>query len=98
MIAGMQAARWKTLSICVSRATGNDPSDLEQQLRGTAEISRESGGCIAWAGSFDARLWDHVDFAGGTIAGLQQQFRDGAIAVKIWKNIGMSVRTKSGDR
>ena len=96
MIAGLQAAHWKALSICVSRATGNDPSDIDQQVRGTAEISRESGGCIAWAGSFDARRWDKPDFAATTIAALHQQFRDGAIATKIWKNIGMSIRTKAG--
>ena len=96
MIEGLKTTRWKALSICVSRATGNDPTDLDQQLRGTAEISKESGGSIAWAGSFDARRWADADFGAATIAALHQQFRDGAIAVKIWKNIGMSIRTESG--
>jgi predicted TIM-barrel fold metal-dependent hydrolase len=31
-----------------------------------------------------------------TIADLQKHFRDGAIASKIWKNIGMAIRSKSG--
>jgi predicted TIM-barrel fold metal-dependent hydrolase len=96
MIAGLQASGWRVLSICVWRATGDDPSDLDDQLRGTAELHRESGGCVAWAGSFDARRWQDADFAAHTIAALQQQFRDGAIAAKIWKNIGMSIRTKAG--
>ena len=96
MAAGLQTAGWRVLSICVSRATGDDPSDLEAQLRGTAELHRESGGRVAWAGSFDARRWQDPDFASHAIAGLQQQFRDGAIAVKIWKNIGMSIRTNAG--
>ena len=96
IIAGLQMSGWKALSICVSRATGDDPSDIEAQLRGTAEMYRESRGGIAWAGSFDARRWQHPDFASSTIAALEQQFRDGAIAVKIWKNIGMSLRNKTG--
>ncbi len=98
IIAGLQKSGFRALSICVSRATGNDPSDLETQLRGTAEMSRESGGRIAWAGSFDARLWQQSDFAGSTIAALKQQFAAGAIAVKIWKNIGMSLRYTVGNQ
>jgi predicted TIM-barrel fold metal-dependent hydrolase len=96
IVAGLKEAHWKVLSICVSRATGDDPSDLDAQVRGNAEMSRESGGCVAWAGSFDARRWSDKDFAAATIAYLQQQFRQGAIAVKIWKNIGMSIRTRTG--
>jgi predicted TIM-barrel fold metal-dependent hydrolase len=96
ILSGLQTSGWKILSICVSRATGDDPSDLEAQLRGNAEMSRESEGRVAWAGSFDARRWPDADFADSTIAALRQQFRQGAIAVKIWKNIGMSLRTRTG--
>src|ERR1051325_10098048 len=96
IIAGLESSHWRVLSICVSRATGDDPSDLESQIRGNAEMSRESQGRVAWAGSFDPRRWQDGDFAAKTIASLEGQFRDGAIAVKIWKNIGMSIRTKTG--
>lgn len=96
ILAGLQSSNWRVLSICVSRATGNDPTDLQAQVRGTARLSHESGGRVAWAGSFDARHWQDPDFASSTITALEQQFRDGAIAVKIWKNIGMSLRTKEG--
>jgi predicted TIM-barrel fold metal-dependent hydrolase len=96
IIAGLESSHWRVLSICVSRATGDDPSDLESQIRGNAEMSRESQGRVAWAGSFDPRRWQDGDFAAKTIASLERQFRDGAIAVKIWKNIGMSIRTKTG--
>jgi len=96
IITGLRMSGWKVLSICVSRATGDNPSDLDAQLRGTAEMHRESRGCVAWAGSFDARRWQDPDFASSTIAALEQQFRKGAIAVKIWKNIGMSLRNTGG--
>jgi predicted TIM-barrel fold metal-dependent hydrolase len=96
VVAGLQSSRWRVLSISDSRATGDQPADLPPQLRGNAEAHRESGGCVAWAGSFDPREWEQPDFAARTIASLKQQFRDGAIAIKVWKNIGMSVRDKSG--
>ena len=96
IVAGLQSSRWRVLSISDSRAIGDQPADLPAQLIGNAEAHRESGGCVAWAGSFDPRQWEQPDFAERTIASLKQQFREGAIAVKIWKNIGMSVRARSG--
>lgn len=92
----VRSSGFHILSICVSRATGDDPSDIEEQLRGTAEFSRESGGSVFWAGSFDARHWSDKDFAERTVAKVNNEFRDGAIALKIWKNIGMSLRKKTG--
>jgi predicted TIM-barrel fold metal-dependent hydrolase len=93
---GLKSSGFHILSICVSRATGDDPSDIDEQLRGTAELSRESGGSVFWAGSFDARRWSDKDFAERTVAQVNNEFRQGAIALKIWKNIGMSLRTKTG--
>jgi len=92
----LKNSNFHILSICVSRATGNDPSDLDEQIRGTRELSRESGGSVFWAGGFDARQWSDKDFAARTIAKVNDEFRHGAIALKIWKNIGMSLRTKEG--
>ena len=96
IVDGLQSANWRVLSISDSRAIGDQPGDLEPQLKGNAELHRRSRGRVAWAGSFDPRGWEEAGFATRVIASLQQQFRDGAIAVKIWKNIGMAVRAKSG--
>jgi predicted TIM-barrel fold metal-dependent hydrolase len=93
---GLKNSGFHILSICVSRATGDAPSDLDEQLRGTRELSRQSGGLVFWAGSFDARRWSDKDFAGRTIAQVNDEFRQGAIALKIWKNIGMSLRSRTG--
>ena len=94
---GLKSSGFHILSICVSRATGDDPSDIDEQLHGTAELSRESGGSVFWAGSFDARRWSDKDFASKTVAKVNDEFRQGAIALKIWKNIGMSLRKKTGE-
>ncbi len=96
ILEALRATRWRVLSICDSRAIDDQPDDLTPQLRGTVALHRESGGCVAWAGSFDPRGWEHPEFAAKTVAALQQQFRDGAIATKIWKSVGMSIRSKTG--
>jgi len=46
--------------------------------------------------SFDPFKFDNADFAQSTIASLNRDFTDGAIAVKIWKNIGMELKDKDG--
>jgi predicted TIM-barrel fold metal-dependent hydrolase len=89
--------RWRCLSICLSEAAGNDPSDIAEQLVRTAEVHRQARGRVAWASSFDARGFESRDFPERTIATLRRTFREGAIAVKIWKTIGMEIRTRSGE-
>jgi predicted TIM-barrel fold metal-dependent hydrolase len=94
--AGMQKAGWRAVSLCVSRAIGDESSILPEMLEGTARAARESGGRLAWAAAIDPRGFEQPDFVSRTIAELDRWFKEGAIAVKVWKNIGMSIRAKSG--
>jgi predicted TIM-barrel fold metal-dependent hydrolase len=96
LFGALEKEQWRCLSICVSRAIGDQPSDLDEMIRGTAEVHRATKGRIAWATAFDARKFEDSDFADRTVAGLQHSFDQGAIGVKIWKNIGMGIRGKSG--
>jgi hypothetical protein len=96
-LSSLGEARWRVLSICYSEATkATDKSDLEDQLRITARISRESGKRLAWAATFDARGFEDPDFPERTIAGLRQCFDLGAVGVKVWKNVGLGILSKSG--
>jgi hypothetical protein len=92
----LKAANWRGLDIVVCPASGDEPFDLEEKLRATLKVHRDSDGALAWASTFDARGFEEPGFADRTIARLRQTFRDGAVGVKIWKNIGMSIRGKSG--
>jgi hypothetical protein len=94
---GMEKAGWRALSICVSRASGEEASILPEMLPGTAKAVQEGGGRLRWATTFDARSFENADFAERTIADLQHWFERGAIAVKVWKNIGMAIRGRSGE-
>jgi predicted TIM-barrel fold metal-dependent hydrolase len=96
LFASLASGNWRCLSICVSRAIGDQPSELDEMIRGTVAVHRATKGRIAWATAFDARSFEGRDFSARTIAGLRRSFDDGAIAVKIWKNVGMGIRGKSG--
>lgn len=51
---------------------------------------------IAFAATFSMRGWDNNDWCGKTISDLNNAIADGAIAVKVWKNIGMDFRDADG--
>jgi predicted TIM-barrel fold metal-dependent hydrolase len=93
----LKELKWRGLDIVVCPASGDEPFDLEEKLRATRKVQRDSGGSLAWASTFDARGFEGEGFTDRTIHRLRQSFDDGAIAVKIWKNIGMSIKSKSGE-
>ena len=97
LLAAMETAHWKALSICDSRELGDEPSTLPEMTRGTIEAVRQSRGRLAWAATFDARGFEDRDFAARVTESLRQCFAQGACAVKIWKNVGMGIRSKSGE-
>jgi hypothetical protein len=92
----LKESKWRGLDIVVCPASSDEAFDLEAKLRATLKVQRDSGGTLAWASTFDARGFESPGFTDRTINHLRQFFQDGAIAVKIWKNIGMSIKSKSG--
>jgi predicted TIM-barrel fold metal-dependent hydrolase len=97
IVAAMEKTGWRGLSICDSRELDDQVSILPGMIPGTAAFHRESKGRWAWATTFDPRPFEQKDFAEKVIAGLRRDFDREAIAVKIWKNVGMAVRAKSGE-
>jgi len=51
---------------------------------------------VAFAAAFSTKNWDAPDWQQTTLRDLGTAFAQGAIAVKVWKNIGMSLRDASG--
>jgi predicted TIM-barrel fold metal-dependent hydrolase len=96
LVDAVKKANWRGLDIVVCPASGGEAFDLEDKLRATQKVHRESGGTLAWASTFDTRGFEQSDFVERTIARLRRTFDDGAIGVKIWKNIGMSIKSKAG--
>ncbi len=51
---------------------------------------------FAWCTSIDLPRFDDLTYIDSAISGLQQDFDDGAVACKIWKNVGMEVLRPDG--
>ena len=85
-------SKWSGLDLVVCPTEGDEPYDLESRLESTRKAARSSGGRLAWASTFDARGFESPDFPARTIERLRRTFDDGAIGVKVWKNIGMAIR------
>jgi predicted TIM-barrel fold metal-dependent hydrolase len=96
VVSALKESKWRGLDIVVCPASGDEPFDLEEKLRATRKVQRDSGGVLAWASTFDARDFESPGFADRTINRLLRTFENGAVAVKIWKNIGMAIKSKSG--
>ena len=97
ILAAMAKANWRLLSICDVREVNDQPTILDEMIRGTKALHIESKGRIAWATTFDARPFETPNFAERVIAALRRDFDQEAVAVKIWKTVGMAIRAKSGE-
>lgn len=51
---------------------------------------------MAVATTFSVKNWSDSNWIENTLNGLRKSFSDGAIAVKIWKNIGMDLKDENG--
>src|SRR3954451_16503106 len=96
LLSALKESGWRGLGRVVCPAVADEPFDLEEKLRATLKVARDSGGTLAWASTFDARGFERPDFADRSIERLRRSFDDGAVAVKIWKTVGMGIRAKSG--
>jgi len=97
MIDELEKSNFKCLSICDSREIGDTASTLPGMTEGSIAAVKQSRGRLAWATTFDPRNFEDKDFTSRAVARIKEHFGQGAIAVKIWKNVGMSVRSKKGD-
>ena len=84
----------KVLNICFAQ-------DAKGEWRDQAEVygalARNRPDRFAWCTSFDLPRFEDPNYVNQAIKGLEQDFAEGAVACKVWKNIGMEVRAPSGD-
>jgi predicted TIM-barrel fold metal-dependent hydrolase len=69
---------------------------LGPQLRDALRVVHDSHGHAALCTSIDPFQFGQPDFPNRAIRGLDRDFADGAVAVKIWKNIGMELKDQDG--
>ena len=74
------------------RIFGDLKAEMALAEKFTGENPRHASLCV----TFDPFRFNNQDFASSTVSELQKEFANGAVAVKIWKNIGMELKTPDG--
>ncbi len=75
-----------------------DPEGIKKQLKNSLAAVKKYPGRVFYSPTFffDTTNWDNSDWSNRTIEQLQNSIFEGAVSVKLWKNIGMTVRDRSG--
>src|SRR5690606_23324775 len=82
------------INLSVYSGSGTPP---EQQEDFSLKLVEEFSGTVAYATAFSLENFNNENWQKETIDYLRSSFAKGAIAVKVWKNIGMELRDKAGN-
>ncbi len=96
-IAMIEKLNLHTLDIAVDDDTDPYQKDLPREIHDLRQYVAASHGHAAFCTTFDPYLFRQPGFAQAAIRQLNQNFAEGAIAVKIWKNIGMEIKGAHGN-
>ncbi len=86
---------FRMLNIVVDLSRGQE--FVEEQYDHCMDQKKRHPEAFEVATSFSIADWDNPDFTKNTIAWLDNCFAKGAIAVKVWKNIGMGFRDRNNE-
>jgi hypothetical protein len=84
---------FRVLTINVNH--GDSPS-IDEQLRDAVALHKEYPSVVAFAATFDAKGSESPDWLPRTQRKLDEALAQGAVAVKVWKDIGMQWRDPDG--
>jgi hypothetical protein len=86
----------KLLDILVMDDTNPARKQLQPQIDAAMELVRSGAGHFALCTTFDPYKFDDASFSANAIKQINRDFEQGALAVKVWKNIGMEIEDSSG--
>lgn len=86
----------KLMDILVMDDTLPYRKQLEPQVKDGLALVKESKGHVALCTTFDPYRFNDASFTSDSIKQIDRDFAGGAIAVKIWKNIGMEIKDANG--
>ena len=92
----LQSLNLTLMNILVMDDTLSYRKQLEPQIKDALSLVRSSNGHIAFCTTFDPYQFNRPTFAADSIKQLDRDFADGAVAVKIWKNVGMEIKSTDG--
>jgi len=85
----------KLLNILVMDDTNPHRKQLQPQIDDALALVRSSRGHLALCTTFDPYKLGSASFSADAIRQIDRDFAHGAVAVKIWKNIGMEIKDSS---
>lgn len=88
----MDRINLRTINVCVPGGDGH----LVLMDRVARALYRGRPDLYPFTATFDVRSIHEPDFAAKAIAWLDEAFKNGAVAVKIWKEFGLEVKTREG--
>jgi predicted TIM-barrel fold metal-dependent hydrolase len=71
--------------------------DIQGQIDNAKKLVGKYPRYYAWITSFDATTFESEGWAEKVIAQLREDFKNGALGVKVWKNIGMEIKKANGE-
>jgi hypothetical protein len=84
------------LNILVVDDTLSYRRQLAPQVSDALALVRSSRGHVALCTTFDPYKFNDASFTADSIRHLDENFAQGAVAVKIWKNVGMEIKDANG--
>jgi predicted TIM-barrel fold metal-dependent hydrolase len=84
------------VDICVFTDQESSFPTLQAEIDSALAVSHASDGRVSFCTTFDPFKFRSPNFVADTIQQLDRDSKNGAVAVKIWKNIGMELKTPEG--
>jgi predicted TIM-barrel fold metal-dependent hydrolase len=95
-VAMLERLHLHVLDILVVNDHSSYRSTLEPQRQDALNFIASNMGHAQLCTTFDPFQADNFSFSQNAIDGLNQDFQHGAVAVKVWKNIGMEIKDSAG--
>jgi predicted TIM-barrel fold metal-dependent hydrolase len=89
-------ARWHARAVILNYTMGQSDSLVRRRWSAVLALAHAAPDRFWVATTFDPTAIDQPDFAARTLAQLRTDFADGAVMLKIWKDLGLMVRDRSG--
>lgn len=97
-IALLEKLHMHTLDIMVvSDNADPERKDLSKESQDVFELVRKSDRRVFACTTFDAYRFKEPDFVASALANINHAFDEGAVAVKLWKNVGMEIKDAKGN-
>jgi predicted TIM-barrel fold metal-dependent hydrolase len=96
LLAMLHRLHMHIVDICVVDDHSKFQSSLDAERAADLEVVHASDGLASFCTSFDPFKFRNPGFSEAAIRQINQDFDSGAVAVKIWKNIGMELKDANG--